>query len=98
MYVKLAWLLCFHFDLIVGVCWRMVWSGKWHKSSLFQVDLSGESGSSTTQAHELQQEVFNLQQSAEKQKCKQMEEIIQNVDEEMQDLRAEKENLFQVCI
>ncbi len=76
----------------------MVWSGKWHKSSLFQVDLSGESGSSTTQAHELQQEVFNLQQSAEKQKCKQTEEIIQNVDEEMQDLRAEKENLLQVCI
>ncbi len=76
----------------------MVWSGKWHKSSLFQVDLSGESGSSTTQAHELQQEVFNLQQSAEKQKCKQMEEIIQNVDEEMQDLRAEKENLLQVCV
>ncbi len=76
----------------------MVWSGKWHKSSLFQVDLSGESGSSTTQAHELQKEVFNLQQSAEKQKCKQMEEIIQNVDEEMQDLRAEKENLLQVCV
>ncbi len=75
----------------------MVWSGKWHKSSLFQVDLSGESGSSTTQVRELQQEVFNLQQSAEKQKCKQMEEIIQNVDE-MQDLRAEKENLLQVCV
>lgn len=76
----------------------MVWSGKCHKSSLFQVDLSGELGSSTTQAHQLQQEVINLQQRAEKQKGKQMEEIIQNVDEEMQDLRAEKENLVQVCI
>lgn len=75
----------------------MVWSGKCHKS-LFQVDLSGELGSSTTQAHELQQEVLDLQQSAEKQKCKQMEEIIQNVDEEIQDLRAEKENLLQVCV
>ncbi|XP_016348832.1 FK506-binding protein 15-like [Sinocyclocheilus anshuiensis] len=32
---------------------------------------------------------------AEKQKCKEMEAIIQNMDEEMQDLRAEKENLDQ---
>ncbi len=83
--------------------WLLVCAGEWCDQEnginhLFQVDLSGESGSSTTQAHELQQEVFNLQQSAEKQKCKQMEEIIQNVDEEMQDLRAEKENLLQVCI
>ncbi len=76
----------------------MVWSGKWHKSSLFQVDLSGELGSSTTQAHQLQQEVLSLWQRAEKQKGKQMEEIIPNVDEEMQDLRAEKENLVQVCM
>ncbi|XP_016130732.1 FK506-binding protein 15-like [Sinocyclocheilus grahami] len=33
---------------------------------------------------------------AEKQKCKEMEAIIQNMDEEMQDLRAEKENLDQI--
>lgn len=76
----------------------MVWWGKCHKSSLFQVHLSGECGSSTTQAHLLQQEELNLHQRAEKQKCKQMEDIIQNMDEEMQDLRAEKENLDQVCM
>ncbi|XP_016334875.1 FK506-binding protein 15-like [Sinocyclocheilus anshuiensis] len=63
---------------------------------IIQVHLSGELGSSATQAHQLQQEVLNLQQKAEKQKCKQMEDIIQNTDEEMQDLRAEKENLDQV--
>ncbi|XP_042580108.1 FK506-binding protein 15 isoform X2 [Cyprinus carpio] len=61
-----------------------------------KVHLSGESGSSTTQAHLLQQEELNLHQRAEKQKCKQMEDIIQNMDEEMQDLRAEKENLDQI--
>ncbi|KAF4113236.1 FK506-binding protein 15 isoform X2 [Onychostoma macrolepis] len=63
-----------------------------------KVHLSGELGSSITQAHQLQQEVLNLQQRAEKQKCKQMEDIMQNTDEEMQDLRAEKENLVQILL
>ncbi|XP_056313991.1 FK506-binding protein 15 [Danio aesculapii] len=35
---------------------------------------------------------------AEKQKCKELETTIQNMDEEMQDLRAEKENLEQVLL
>ncbi|XP_050965038.1 LOW QUALITY PROTEIN: FK506-binding protein 15 [Labeo rohita] len=104
-----------------------------------KVHLSGELGSSTTQANQQQQEVLNLQQRAtdieaelraaledkhihcaqislleeqveelvkqgeqsehwwrtEKQKCKETEAIIQNM-EEMQNLRAEKKNLDQV--
>ncbi|KAI2664647.1 FK506-binding protein 15 [Labeo rohita] len=103
-----------------------------------KVHLSGELGSSTTQANQQQQEVLNLQQRAtdieaelraaledkhihcaqislleeqveelvkqgeqsehwwrtEKQKCKETEAIIQNM-EEMQNLRAEKKNLDQ---
>ncbi|XP_059405264.1 FK506-binding protein 15 [Carassius carassius] len=61
-----------------------------------KVPISGECDSSTAQAHQLQQEVLSLQQRAEKQKCKQMRDIRQNMDKEMQDLRAEKENLDQV--
>ncbi|KAL1275088.1 hypothetical protein QQF64_027902 [Cirrhinus molitorella] len=105
-----------------------------------KVHLSGELGSSNTQAYQLQQEVLNLQQRAteiqaelraaledkhnqcaqislleaqvkelvkqgaqseqqwraEKQTCKEMEAIIQNMEEDMQDPRAEKENLDQV--
>ncbi|XDV20675.1 hypothetical protein PO909_025966 [Leuciscus waleckii] len=43
-----------------------------------------------------QEEQSEQRWRAEKQKCKEMETIIQNMDEEMQDLRAEKENLHQV--
>jgi len=45
-----------------------------------------------------QEEQSEQRWRAEKQKCKEMETIIQNMDDEMQDLRAEKENLHQVCI
>ncbi|XP_056123445.1 FK506-binding protein 15 [Rhinichthys klamathensis goyatoka] len=40
-----------------------------------------------------QEEQSEQRWRAEKQKCKEMETIIQNMDDEMQDLRAEKENL-----
>ncbi|XP_016144713.1 FK506-binding protein 15 [Sinocyclocheilus grahami] len=83
-------------NMILHNIQRIIQERKCHKSSLFQVHLSGELDSSTTQAHQLQQEALNSQQRAEKQKCKQMEDIIQNTDEEMQDLRAEKENLDQI--
>ncbi|XP_077096648.1 FK506-binding protein 15 isoform X2 [Siphateles boraxobius] len=43
-----------------------------------------------------QEEQSEQRWRAEEQKCKEMETIIQNMDEEMQDLRAEKENLHQV--
>ncbi|XP_039514485.1 FK506-binding protein 15 isoform X2 [Pimephales promelas] len=42
-----------------------------------------------------QEEQSEQRWRAEKQKCKEMEKIIQNMDDEMQDLRAEKENLHQ---